>query len=424
MKEDFLHYVWRYALYSQNNLQTITQEPIAVIKPGVYNTDQGPDFLNSELIIGNQKWVGNVEIHVNASDWYVHRHELDKNYDAVILHVVWNYDAEIYMKDNTPLPTLELRGLIPGIVITRYKKLVQEGVKWIPCEDRIQEVDSFVIHHWLERLYFERLENKTSTIEKLLEESQNDWEAVLFMLLSKNFGLKVNGDAFLQLAKSFHFTVLRKERHTLHSLLALLFGQAGFLETPLEDEYHQVLREEYIYLKKKHRLKSLSENEFQFFRMRPFNFPTIRIAQLVALYFKKGHLFGMVIKEDSIVGYRALFDLQLDEYWKTHFHFGKPSKRSAKKLTNSFIDLILINTILPLKFHYLKTVGKSPEGNIVKLISDIKPEKNSIVSKFKQLQINAKNALESQALLELKNSYCAPKHCLRCAIGKTLLNKG
>lgn len=423
MKEDFLHYVWRYALYTPNNLQTITQEPIAVIKPGVYNTDQGPDFLNSELIIDNQKWVGNVEIHVNASDWYVHRHEIDKNYDAVILHVVWNYDAEIYMKDNTPLPTLELKDLIPRKVVSNYKRLTHGDLKWIPCEDHIQEVDSFVIHHWLERLYFERLENKTNVIEKLLEDSQNDWEAVLFILLSKNFGLKVNGEAFSRLARSFHFSILRKERHTLYSLLALLFGQAGFLEELLEDEYHQVLREEYMYMKKKYKLKNLSKNEFQFFRMRPFNFPTIRIAQLAVLYFKREHLFAKIIKEDSMVGYRDLFNLQLDEYWKSHFHFGKSSKRNSKKLTNSFIDLILINTILPLKFYYLKATGKFPEGSIVKLISDIKPEKNSIVSRFEQLDVGVENALESQALLELKNNYCALKRCLQCAIGKNILNK-
>ncbi|MFY0604751.1 MAG: DUF2851 family protein [Flavobacteriaceae bacterium] len=421
MKEDFLHYVWRYALYSQVKLQTTNSEDIQIVKPGLYNKNTGPDFLNSELIINHQKWVGNVEIHVNASDWYVHQHEKDNNYDAVILHVVWNHDVEVYMKDNTTLPTLELKRVVDGNVINNYQRLINNSLKWIPCEEDIKHIDKFTINHWLESLYFERLEYKTIEIESILETSQNNWEALLFHMLSKNFGLSINGDSFLKLAQSFNFTIVRKEKCNLKMLSALFFGQAGFLEEQLEDEYHIALKKEYIYLKHKYHLKSLQKKEFQFFRMRPSNFPTVRIAQLVALYASKEHLFSSIMNAKSVEDYRLLFEINIDEYWKTHYNFGKPSNRSSKKLTNSFIDLILINTILPLKFYYLKTQGKLSEEHLMNLIKEIKPEKNTIIYKFSDLHIKAENALQTQALIALKNNYCAHKRCLECSIGNQLL---
>ncbi|MCH3885752.1 DUF2851 family protein [Tenacibaculum aquimarinum] len=422
MKEDFLHYVWRYKLIASAEVQTTKKEEIIIVNPGIYNTNSGPDFLNAQLKINKQLWVGNVEIHLNSSDWYLHKHEEDTNYDAVILHVVWQHDAEVFMKDNSPIPTLELKGLIDNSLLKSYQNLFSKQQRWIPCENQIKEVDEFTVNNWLERLYFERLERKSSFIEELLQKSNSNYEAVLFQLISKNFGLKTNADAFLNLATSLDFSVVRKESFNAESLEALLFGQAGFLEEVSEENYQNELQKEYKYLQHKYNLHAIA-NGFQFFRMRPNNFPTIRIAQLVSLFNKHQNLFSKLIEVTKIEDFYSLLSVEVNDFWKTHYTFETTSKKSAKKLTKSFIDLLLINTIIPLKFQYLKSRGEVDEEDFLQLIQQLKPEKNTIIARFSDLKIIAKNAFESQALLELKNNYCAPKQCLQCAIGKTILKK-
>ncbi|CAM1347694.1 DUF2851 family protein [Tenacibaculum insulae] len=421
MKEDFLHFLWQYKLFDSSNLKSINNEVIQIVKSGILNKHTGPDFFNAQLKINNQLWVGNVEIHINSSDWYLHKHEEDENYDAVILHVVWQHDHEVFMKNNKPMPTLELKPLIDESLLNNYQNLFSKQLRWIPCEKQLKSVDSFLINNWLERLYIERLENKSTLIKELLIKTNNNFEAVLFLLLAKNFGLKINGDAFLRLAESFDFSVLRKTRFEEQQLSALLFGQAGFFESDLEDEYFTQQKKEYYYLQHKFNLKPISKNQFQFFRMRPSNFPTIRIAQLVALFFKHQNLFSKLIALKKIEDFYNLFSVEVNDFWKVHYTFETESKKSSKKLTKSFIDLLLINTIVPLKFVYEQNRGVVNEIHIFKLLQQIKPEKNSIISKFSDLKLTAKNAFESQALLELKNNYCAKKRCLQCAIGNDLL---
>lgn len=423
MKEDFLHYVWRYGLYVPCKLYTTAKEPIHVVKHGLYNRHTGPDFLQSELIVDGQKWIGNVEMHVKTSDWYHHKHEEDPNYDAIILHVVWIHDVEIYMQDNRPLPTLELSKFVSSELLSKYEVLYASHSQWIPCENQIGHIESFILKSWLERLYIERLEQKTDAINRLLKRSKNDWEAVLFQMLAKGFGSKVNGDVLLQMAQSVDMIVFRKQTHDSFALAALLFGQVGLLEDELEDAYYRKLKKEYIYLKHKYKLKGLGKGQLQFFRMRPHNFPTIRLAQLVSLYALNGQLFSSVQKASTLEEYYSLFNVEVDEYWKTRFNFGKISKSSSKKITKSFIDLLVINIILPLKYHYLKSLGKLKEGALIDLISSIRPEKNSILTKFSECKIKPENALESQGLLQLKNNYCASKRCLDCAIGNHILSK-
>jgi len=423
MNEDFLHYVWQYQLFSINDLRTIEKEVLTVLKKGIHNHNAGPDFLNAQLKIDNQIWVGNIEIHLKSSDWYVHHHETDKNYDAVILHVVWEDDVTVFMKNEKPLPVLELKEFILETALNNYRNLFFAKQKWILCENEIGFVDDFTIDNWKERLFFERLERKSNEMKVLLEENKNDFEAVLFQLLAKNFGLKVNGEAFLYLAKSFDFSVLRKVRFDQNLLSALLFGQAGFLEDVVEDEYHQQLKKEYKYLQHKYHLKSISKNQFSFFRMRPPNFPTIRIAQLISLYHLNQNLFSKMMQTKTLKDFYVLFEVDVDLFWKTHYTFEKVSKKSAKKLTKSFIDLLLINTIIPLKFLYYKNREEAKETDFLEVLQKIKSEKNTIISKFNELKITSKNAYESQALLELKNNYCAKKQCLQCAIGVKLLNK-
>ncbi len=286
MNEDFLHYLWKYQLFDISKLRTTKDEPVFVIQTGIHNRNSGPDFLNAKIEIGNYTsissvpaWFGNIEIHLKSSDWYAHQHEKDANYDAVILHVVWEHDEDVFIKSNVAIPTLELKNIVPSSLLEKYRKLYQKPVKWIPCESELQYVDTFFVNHWLERLYIQRLERKSHQIQQLLSDSNNDWEAVLFQLLVKNFGLKVNGETFLKLSKSIPFSMIRKERNDVKKLSALLFGQAGFLNGSIEDSYHIELKKEYEYLRHKYQLTPLNKNEFLFFRMRPSNFPTIRISQ-------------------------------------------------------------------------------------------------------------------------------------------------
>ncbi len=423
MNEDFLHYVWKYQLFSVHDLKTTTKEELTIIKIGSHNHNSGPDFLNSQLKIENQLWAGNVEIHLKSSDWYAHHHEIDENYDAVILHVVWEDDADVFMKDNKPLPVLVLKDFVFTSALNNYRNLFSTKQRWIPCETDISFVDDFTIENWKERLFFERLERKSTEMNLLLMENHNDFEAVLFQLLAKNFGLKVNGDAFMNLAKSFDFSILRKVRFDEQQLAALLFGQAGFLEEVIEDEYHQQLKKEYKYLRHKYNLQPIVNMQFSFFRMRPPNFPTIRISQLVSLYYLHQQLFSKMMQTETLKGFYELFDVTVNPFWKTHYTFDKVSKSSPKKLTKSFIDLLLINTIIPLKFLYQKNRGEVNENDFLVILQKIKSEKNSIISKFDEIGIKAKNGYETQSLLELKNNYCTKKRCLQCAIGIKLLHR-
>lgn len=423
MKEEFLHFLWQYKLFNSTNLISVKREIVEVIDSGSHNTNSGPDFLNAKLKIDEQLWVGNVEIHIKSSDWYAHHHEKDVNYDAVILHVVWEHDSDVFMKNNHPIPTVELQSSVQKVVLANYKKLFLKEQRWIPCEKQIAETSSFILNNWLERLYFERLENKSVVIKELLQKSNNNFEAVLFQLLAKNFGLKVNREAFLQLAQSFDFSVLRKVRFNEEQLSALLFGQAGFLEQELEEAYYLQLQKEYAYIRHKYRLEPIAKHRFQFFRMRPNNFPTIRIAQLIALYNKYQNLFSRLIDVNKVESFYDLFTGEVNDFWKTHYTFETASKKTDKRLSKSFIDLLIINTIIPLKFVYEQARGEVDQEGLLQLIKQLKPENNSIISKFLELKIKANNAFESQALLELKNNYCAKKCCLQCAIGSKLLKK-
>lgn len=423
MKEDFLHYVWKFKLFSIHNLQLVSGEELQVLKSGIHNLNSGPDFLNAHIIINDQTWVGNVEIHLKSSDWYLHQHEIDSNYDAVILHVVWEDDTQVFMKNNIALPTLVVKDFVLLPALKSYKNLFTREQRWIPCEKEISTIDSFTLENWKERLFFERLERKSEEVKCILEENQNDFEATLFQLLAKNFGLKVNSNAFFELSKSIDYKVLRKLRFNEKQLAALFFGQAGFLEDHLEESYHQELKKEYHYLQHKFTIKPLHNKQFSFFRMRPSNFPTIRIAQLVALYFKHQNLFSSLLNSSKIDEFYDLFVIEVNPFWKSHYTFEKSSKLSSKKLTKSFIDLLIINTIIPLKFLYQRNRGEVNENEFLGVIRKIKPEKNNIISNFSNLQVSLENACDSQALLELKNNYCSKKRCLQCAIGLQLLKR-
>jgi hypothetical protein len=410
-------------MFSKVDFKTTDNAHLSIIKSGLHNKNAGPDFLNAQLKIDGQTWIGNVEMHLKASDWYLHNHEKDLNYDAVILHVVWENDVDIYMKNNKPIPTLVLKNLIDETVLNNYKNLFLAPTNWLPCKNAISTVDKFIFNNWKERLFFDRLERKSVEINVLLQQENNNFEAVLFQLLIKNFGLKVNGNSFLRLAQSVDYSVIKKLSFHTNQLAALLFGQAGFLEEETEDEYQKELRKEYDYLKHKFKLNHIPKNEFSFFRMRPNNFPTIRIAQLVSLFKKHQNLFSKLIAIDNLKEFYELFTIVVNPFWQTHYNFESISKKSPKKITTSFVDLLIINTIIPLKFLFQKSKGEVDEEFFLVLLKKMKPEKNNIISKFSEIGVSSKNAFDTQALLELKNNYCAPKRCLECAIGNAILKR-
>jgi hypothetical protein len=421
MQEDFLHYIWQYKKFDFKHLQTTSGQVLSLVHVGQHNLHSGPDFFNAQIRIDEQLWAGNVEIHLKSSDWYVHNHELDKAYDNVILHVVWEHDTDVFRHDNSSIPTLELKNIVQKQALNQYQKLFSNSHKWINCEHEIDTVDSFVINNWIERLFLERLEQKSAIIEAELKASNNNWEAVLFVMLAKNFGLKVNGDAFKSIAKSIDFAIVRKTQSDLLTLEALIFGQAGLLKNDEEDAYFKSLKKEYGYLKHKFNLNNLSVLPLQFFRLRPPNFPTIRLSQLASLYHQHQNLFSKVITINSKEAAYELFKISTSEFWQSHYTFSKSSRKSNKLLTRSFIDLLIINTIVPLQFCYQKQMGKLDEDAIFKLISEVDVEKNSVVNKFLELKNFGDSALHSQALLQLKPNYCDANRCLQCAIGNQVL---
>jgi hypothetical protein len=420
MKEDFLHYVWRFKKFDFSNLKTTTNQLVNVINAGQYTQLAGPDFFNSQIEIEGQKWAGNVEIHIKSSDWYVHNHERNNNYDNVILHVVWEHDTEIFRKDNSEIPVLELKNYVSKQILDNYEQLMQPK-SWIFCEKQIATVSKFVFQNWQERLFFERLERKAKPIADLLQLSNNNWEAVLFVMLAKNFGLNTNGTIFMDVAQNIPFGIVRKEGFEVENLEALLFGMSGLLETDFEDNYCKDLKFKFLYLLQKHQLERKYVEPVQFFKHRPDNFPTIRLAQLAGLYATHQNLFSKIIQSKSMDDIYKIFEINASDYWQNHYQFDKESPKKRKKLSTSFIDLLVINTIIPFQFAYAKSQNKTISENIIALLQGILAEKNGIVDKFSSFGIKSENAFESQALIQLKNEYCLNSKCLQCAVGTDLL---
>jgi Protein of unknown function (DUF2851) len=422
VKEDFLHYIWQYKKFDFSNLTTVSGEDLIITNSGQYLQLSGPDFFNAQIIIGSQKWAGNVEIHVKSSDWFLHHHEIDNNYNNVILHVVWEHNTPIFRKDNTEIPVLELKKYVSNEVLKSYNNLTSTKT-WIYCENQLKHIDEFVLQNWQERLFFERLEKKATPIQQLLLETENDWEAVLFYMLAKNFGLNTNGEIFLKMAKSIPFAILRKESFEVENLEAMFFGCTDLLPLDAEDVYTKQLIKRYNYITQKHQLKKTVIEPVQFFKHRPDNFPTIRLAQLAMLYHKQHNLFSKIIEAKKLQEFYEHFDISVSDYWQTHYQFDKESPKKKKQFSKSFVDLLLINTIVPIQFAYAKSLGKEISEELLEILRAISPEKNGIIEKFLHFGIKAKNAFETQSLLALKNDYCNQKKCLQCAIGIQFLKE-
>lgn len=420
MKEDFLHYVWQFKKFNVQGLNTVQGDPLQIIHAGQYLQLAGPDFFNAQLVIGTQKWAGNVEIHVKSSDWYLHNHERDSNYDSVVLHVVWEHDADVLRKDGAELPVLELKKYVDPKLLENYNVLAAAKT-WIYCEKQLETVNGFVLDNWKERLFFERLERKALPVLEFAAQTNNDWEAVLFCFMAKNFGLNTNGQAFFDAAQSVPFSIVRKESFEPENIEALLMGRAGLLDAEFEDMYAKDLKARYNYIVTKYRLEGANSINVEFFKHRPDNFPTIRLAQLAQLYHTRQNLFSLLINANTLKDIYAIFIVQASEYWATHYRFDKESPKKVKKLSASFIDLLVINTIVPFKFAYARSTGKDTTEELIALMQELAPEKNAIIDKFRYFKIVPRSAYDSQSLLQLKNEYCNHKRCMQCSIGLQLL---
>ncbi|MEZ4811759.1 MAG: DUF2851 family protein [Allomuricauda sp.] len=424
MKEDLLHFIWGQNKLHGRQLTSTANEAITIKAAGVPNQYSGPDFFNAQVEIDGQLWAGNVEMHLKSSDWYAHHHETDEKYDNVILHVVWEDDVSVFRKDGSQIPTLALRQYVPKPLLAKYQDLLENTRPvFINCERDFAEMDPFLVQSWLDRLYIERLEHKSGLILELLQKSSNDWEAVLFAMLAKTFGSKVNGDFFLERALQLDFPIIRKLSNDIHALESLLFGHFGLLHNVDHRDSHFVeLKKEYSYLTKKFGL-ALALGQPEFYGLRPVNFPTIRISQLAHLYAKGLGLFASLMESISVEDIHQLFETAAGLYWEDHFTFDKISKKSRKKLSKSFIDLLIINTIVPLKFCYSKHLGKDWNEELIALISGVKREDNSIIDGFGRMGAKTSNAMESQAQLQLYSHYCSKNKCLQCVLGAHLLNR-
>ncbi len=418
MKESILHYIWQFRLFPVQDLKTTDGQTVEIIDPGKPNTDAGPDFFNAKIKIDNTLWAGNIEIHSLSSDWVRHHHTTDKAYDNVILHVVNKADANVFRTNGDSVAQLELA--VPDHIRINYDELLREK-KWIPCADKIHQVPLFLVNDWKNSLLVERLEQKTEMIETLLSQSNNHWEEAFYVSMARSFGFGTNSEAFERLARSLPMSILAKHKDNIFQLEAMLFGQAGLLENTVNDEYQLNLQKEYRFLQSKYQLKPIESSEWKLLRLRPDNFPHVRLSQFAALIHRSTKLFSKIIESDNLQVMRGLFICEVSDYWKKHFLFGKESSVSGKRLGSKSVDILLINTVVPFLFAYFKK--KNSDNDIaLKLLELIPAEKNVIIRKWMELGIGAFSAFDSQALLQLKKKYCDEKKCLRCRIGHKVLS--
>jgi hypothetical protein len=421
--EDFLHYVWKFRLFDKAELKTVDGEAIEIYTTGLQNTDAGPDFQNARIRIGDTVWAGNVEVHVPSSDWAKHNHTFNKAYNNVILHVVYRDDEPVILPNGRRLPTLELQNRIPPELYNRFHSLVYGNQTIIPCEASIGSIDEFTRHTWLTRVLIERLEKRSETVIKALNLNRGDWEETFYQFLAANFGFKTNALPFELLARSLPQKILAKHKNNPLQIEALIFGQAGFLGDDVTGNYPQKLKKEYDFLSKKYGLAPIENHLWKFMRMRPQNFPTIRLAQFAALIVQSNHLFSKVLDIRDVKGLRQLFtETTINPYWDDHYRFNAPSKPVSKTLGQASVDVLLLNTLVLFLFSYGKHLQQEYYINrSMKLLENLPAEKNNIITDFDVLGVKINTAFESQALLELKNNYCNFKKCLQCGIGNKLL---
>lgn len=417
MNEKLLQYIWQFQYFNKNELQTVTGQPVQVIFPGNLNKNQGPDFLDARIIIGKHTWAGTVELHLATSHWQQHGHVSDRHYKNVVLHVVWQHDGNNLQPS---IPVVELQPLVSNHLLERYQQWMQSAA-FIPCAASIRSVKQLTWQAWMDRLLVERLQRKSMLVNDYLAASGNNWEEVFWWLLARNFGIKVNAVAFETIARSLPVKILAKHKNSIHQLEALLLGQAGMLTRNFEEQYPEMLRKEFNFLQQKYNLSKVHVPMLML-RMRPVNFPAIRLAQLAMLVHQSNHLFSKIKEAENmniVIGY---FNLQPNDYWLTHYKPGEASAYKEKPLGTGMIQNIIINTITPVLFAYGNYHRHQEyKDKALQWLQEASAENNAIIRGFKNLGIEIKSAAASQALIELKNEYCNIKRCLDCGVGNAIM---
>lgn len=413
--ERLLHYVWKYRLYPVAELLTTDGRAVFVIDPGIANTDAGPDFFNAKIKIDGTLWAGCVEIHTKTSDWLTHRHDTDKAYDAVILHVVEVSDCAVSRTNGEVIPQMQLT--VPEPVARNIDWLLRKDAA-LSCAACIPLIEPFHITSWLGALLSERLERKTTDIFRLLDQYENDWNEVFYITLTRNFGFGVNNDIFERLARSLPLRYIQKQRSSHSQIEALLFGQAGMLEEPGECHYYRLLQREYRFLQHKFGLTPLDDSQFKSLRTRPINFPYLKLAQLASIWVQHDTLFSVILEAGTVGQIKQYFRVRPSDYWETHYHFRYASEKKDKPIGENALCILLINTVAPIMFAYGQR-NKRPEycDRAMRILETLPAEKNSIVAIFARAGIKATHAGDSQALIQLKREYCEKKKCLYCRIG-------
>lgn len=427
MKEEFLHYLWKYGLYDKNSLVDSNKRKIIVIHPGAYNRDSGPDFFNARIKIAGTEWAGNVEVHTKASHFIAHGHNLDHAFDNVILHIVAENDRKIFNSAGEELLTVEIR-FDPDYYL-KYLELVNHPFI-VACQNDLFMLDKFLVDSWLDALVIERLQDKLSALKKVFSETGNDWEETFYRILTRYFGFRVNTEPFAMLAGALPFKLIRKHADNRFQIEALLFGTAGLLDEGLfreavADNYYRDLVREYKILSSKYSLKPIHGWLWKFSRLRPVNFPTVRISQLAAMLSTAGGLFSRILEKVDIRQLKDLIEVRASDYWDDHYVFGKKSRKITKNTGSQAADILLINAVIPVIFIYGQLSSK-PDicEKALLFLQNLSPEENSITKNWKLSGIVARSASDSQALIQLMEKYCRNRKCLECRIGTRIISSG
>lgn len=419
--EQLLHYVWKHKIFPLKELKTTTGQQVEVIDTGLANTDAGPDFFNAKLKLDGVLWIGNIEIHERSSDWFKHGHHADAGYNSVILHIASEIDTEISRSNGERIPQIQL--ICPEAVRTNYKELLETD-SYPPCYRIIPSLPPFTAHSWMTALQMERFEQKATLLNERLKRCQGNWEDAFFITLARNFGFGLNGDAFETWAHRLPFRAVDKHRNDLFQIEAIFFGQAGILEDSDGDGYYLRLKKEYTYLQHKFGLIPMDASLWRFLRLRPANFPHIRIAQLACLYHRAYGLLSRIMETETLQGVRDILKGGTSEYWLTHYTFGGSSPSRPKTLSNTSLDLLIINTVVTFLYAYgLHKGNRVLCARAGSFLEELKAENNYITRMWEQCGMKASNAADSQTLIQLKKEYCDKKKCLYCRIGYEYLKR-
>lgn len=423
MNESFLHYLWQHQYFNHEDLKTSEGENIQIFSQGHYNNHAGPDFSEAKIKIDSIEWIGTVEIHIKSSDFILHKHQLDRAYDNVVLHVVWQNDKLLLRNDGTPMPALELRGRVSEDLLKEYKKLINSSFQ-IPCSKSFSRISELTKVSMIEQAAVQRLNSKAEFVRGLYSQNKGDWEETFYQVLAKNFGFKVNAEPLISLAKVLPVKIIRKNVSNQVAIESLLLGMAGFLDAAKGDEYYLALQKEFNFLAHKFSLieHKMHKAQWRFLRLRPANFPTMRLAQLAALLNHSTQLFADILEKPDLASLRKRFSTENSVYWTSHYSFGKESKTLHGSLGDESIDNILINSVVPTLAAY--AVEKDDEiffEKAISLLQQLKPESNNIIRAWEVLKLKATNSFDSQGLIEQMNSFCKKRNCLNCAVGASLL---